>query len=101
MSDGIQGNTGSSAPDMPPLVRVPAPPHVHTQGDAVHLPFQRREEPSPSPAEELALLDVPLERVPPPVEDAQIVDEPLGPTGRPMPFIPEPTPARHATATPG
>jgi chromosome partitioning protein len=96
MSDGFQGASrsaweGSSAPDMPPLARPPVPePHQH-QGDAVHLPFQRRQdETSPTPAEELALLDQPVPLVDEPA--APVDPEPLGPTGRPMPFIPEPRP---------
>ena len=65
MTDGFQGHTGSSAPEMPPLVRPPVPDPDHTQGDAVHLPFQRRQEqpapaPTPTPAEELAILDAPV-----------------------------------------
>jgi chromosome partitioning protein len=95
MSDSFQEHTGSSAPEMPPLARPPVRDQVHTQGDAVHLPFQRRQdETSPTPAEELALLDEPLERLKP-----ADTGEPLGPTGRPMPVIPEPRPlATHGNA---
>ena len=87
MTNSFQEHTGSSAPEMPPLVHPPVPDPVHTQGDAVHLPFQRREESAlaPTPAEELALLDMPAAPI-------EATDEPLGPTGRPMPFIPEPRP---------
>jgi chromosome partitioning protein len=106
MTNSFQEHTGSSAPEMPPLAHPPVPDQVHTQGDAVHLPFQRREEPAPAPtpAEELALLDTPLEPVEATVETIAPIatTEPtltevaagqeLGPTGRPMPFIPEPRP---------
>jgi chromosome partitioning protein len=86
---------------MPPLVQPPVPDPVQTQGDAVHLPFQRREEPlsAPSAAEELALLDQPMDPVDPVDPIGAVAEEPLGPTGRPMPFIPEPRPlATHGNA---
>ncbi len=90
MSEGMHfpGGGGSSAPDMPPQVRPPVP----DQGDAVHLPFQRREQPTTTPAEELAILDEPTSEV---IEDpSEPTSEPqaLGPTGRPMPVLPEPKP---------
>jgi chromosome partitioning protein len=98
MTDRFQ-DMGSSAPEMPPLVQPPVPEPVHTQGDAVHLPFQRRmdeaAELSPTPAEELALLDASVEPVVEPVAEGApeaAPEQPLGPTGRPMPFIPEPRP---------
>ena len=101
MSDGFQGNAaangGSSAPDMPPLIRPPVPEPAPDRGDAVHLPFRRQDEhlvePTPTPAEELAILDVPVaEPELEPVLEAPPGDQELGPTGRPMPFIPEPRP---------
>jgi chromosome partitioning protein len=91
MSNSFQEHTGSSAPEVPPLVRPPVPDPVHNQGDAVHLPFQRREESAPAstPAEELAILDEPRDPFEAVVETTE---QPLGPTGRPTPFIPEPRP---------
>ena len=77
-------NVGSSAGEMPPMVRPPQPPpttsdfprdeHTVTQP----LPFER-----PAPAESVTTS----------------ADLPLGPTGRPMPVFPEPSaPARRARA---
>jgi chromosome partitioning protein len=60
---GLSGRPGSGAPEMPPLTRPPSP---HEPGDqhvvSEPIPFER-----PAPAEEA----------------------PLGPTGRPMPDLPE------------
>src|SRR5688572_8766053 len=79
-------NVGSSASEMPPMVRPPQPPptpsdfprdeHTVTQP----LPFER-----PAPAET--------------VEPREPAETTLGPTGRPMPVFPEPSaPARHGNA---
>lgn len=106
MTDGFQGHAGSSAPDMPPrppMISPPAPDPA-PEGDAVPL-FQRRQQqpapdPSPSPAEELALLDDPRpDVIAPAAEPASEPASELGPTGRPMPVIPEPAPlATHGNA---
>ena len=79
---GFSGSQGSSAPSMPPLTHAPvAPPH-------------------PSPTETATVNDpLPFERpqadtVAPPAAPAEPV---LGPTGRPMPVIPEPRPVTGAT----
>ena len=71
-------NVGSSAPQMPPLVRPPHP----------HQPAQ----PGPSPRDEQTVTQpIPFER---PVAEAT-----LGPTGRPLPDFPEPVaPTRHGGA---
>ncbi len=79
------GNTGSSASEMPPMVRPPQPnppaqPDTslgdeHTVTEPI--PFER-------PQSELAL---------------EVLDRPLGATGRPIPEFPEPTPlTRHGGA---
>ena len=58
------GPTGGAAPAVPPLVRPPATPTGEKPPVTAPLPFER-----PTAA-----------------------DVPLGPTGRPMPVLPEPTP---------
>src|SRR5436190_830916 len=69
-------NSGSSAPDMPPRARVPERNDVSDL-----LPFARPEVEPPvaEPAPEAAVETVVAER-------------PLGPTGRPMPDLPDPKP---------
>jgi len=69
---GIAGASG--APQMPPRVVVPAP-----SSEASMLPFERT--PTPEPAAG-ALAE--------PTAEAPSVE--IGPTGRPMPHLPEPTP---------
>ena len=61
---GMAGRPGSGAPEMPPLTRPPAPPQEPGEHHVVSdpIPFER-----PQPAEEVE----------------------LGPTGRPMPHLPE------------
>lgn len=73
-------STGSSAPDMPPQARVPERNTVSDQQLSDLLPFARPEE-----AAETAPVETPVET---PVAD----DRPLGPTGRPMPDLPDPKP---------
>ncbi len=69
---GLFGSQGSSAPEMPPLVRPTAPSPA---------------EPSPG-ADDHVSQPIPFERTAEPV-----VEEPvLGPTGRPLPDFPEPRP---------
>ncbi|ROR91174.1 ParA family protein [Nocardioides aurantiacus] len=79
--DGF-GSTGSSASSMPPLVRQPQPQQPgRPEGEqlAETLPFRAREaQPAVQPAPVAA-----------PVEEPEVV---LGPTGRPMPELPEPGP---------
>lgn len=65
---GVAGQSGSSAQEMPPLVRPPVAPT--------------------SPGDEERVTDtIPFERDP-------ATTATLGPTGRPMPELPEPTPLR-------
>ena len=81
---GIHGRSqpGASAPEMPPLGVVPRP----TSGE-----FSMSE---PIPFPQAARHEEALAGAPTPA--CHLVDEPgevvMGPTGRPMPFIPEPTP---------
>jgi chromosome partitioning protein len=74
---------GSSAPEVPPL--MPAPGHHASAAAAVSppLPFHR-----PS-AEELHAADPPQ---PDQLEEPERPEPELGPTGRPMPDLPEPRP---------
>jgi chromosome partitioning protein len=79
---------GSSAAEIPPLVRAPAPPVAPTASSSDPIPFRRPDQapdeaPRPDP-EELHAAD------PPAPADAPAVE--LGPTGRPMPQLPEPRP---------
>ncbi len=72
--------SGSSAPDMPPRARVP---ERNDMPDL--LPFARPE------------VDAPTETAAPPATVATAPagaasDQPLGPTGRPMPYLPDPKP---------
>ncbi len=69
---------GSAAAEMPPMVRTPAPPRVPEvpSGTSDPLPFER-------PARAAASAPSPL------ATDTEVE---IGPTGRPMPFLPEPGP---------
>ena len=72
---GSFGSQGSTAPDMPPLVRPPAPSQSHpSPGADDHvsqpLPFERPTQPEPAIADPVV----------------------LGPTGRPTPVFPDPKP---------
>jgi chromosome partitioning protein len=70
-------NSGSSAPDMPPRARVPERNDVSDL-----LPFARHEL-SPTEAEETSTTTMTA----PPAADVVV-----GPTGRPMPLLPDPKP---------
>ncbi|GAB3030523.1 chromosome partitioning protein [Nocardioides flavus (ex Wang et al. 2016)] len=75
---GFHGSNGSSASQVPPLVR---PPQPHTSP-----------QPGPTPRDEQPVTQpIPFER---PVQTrtvtAPAAEQPLGPTGRPMPVFPEP-----------
>ena len=71
---GTSSPTGSIAGAMPPLIRTPAPTHDHTPEAGDDLPV----------ADPLPFERPPVEADPPELE--------LGPTGRPLPFLPEPGP---------
>ena len=91
-----RGNVGSSAPEMPPMVRPPlrdepAPPGTparpSTRDEATvtePIPFERpqADTPADTPADTLVEAQ--------PVPDT--AERPLGPTGRPMPDFPDPAP---------
>lgn len=73
---GTSNPSGSTAGAMPPLVRTPAPPAA----PSIHPPVSGDDLPVSDP--------LPFERPPAPAE----APVRLGPTGRPMPHIPEPPP---------
>ena len=82
-ADGFNVNSGSSAPEVPPLVRPQSPPQSEAT-PAEPIPFQRPQSQQVEASQ--PALDV--------AEPA-----PLGPTGRPMPEFPEPQPlATHGNA---
>jgi chromosome partitioning protein len=88
-TDGF-GSTGSSASSMPPLVSQPRPTSGPAGPEEEHLaetlPFRARES---APLVERPVVDRP----------AAVPDVVLGPTGRPMPELPEPGPrATHGRA---
>ena len=94
------GSSGSSAPEMPPLVRPPVPPGPSHAPS--HAPSPSSSQPSPRD-EHTVTQPIPFER--PIVEETLDVaptatpEAPLGPTGRPMPVFPEPRPVtRHGAA---
>ena len=77
MSSGGTFAGSSAAGEMPPQIHPPHPP------DAL---------PSPDPRDELPVSDpLPFEH---PVSAAPVTEPKLGPTGRPMPFLPEPGPVK-------
>ena len=91
------GHHGSNAPEMPPLMRPPAPPEPEGQ-TSQPIPFARREESVEAVESVEAAVETPVEA---PVEVAvPVAAEPsyvepeivLGPTGRPWPDLPEPRP---------
>ena len=86
---GLSGPSGSSAPDMPPLARPPAPPTSPGDHDHVSepIPFDR------SAVDTVATAPT----APAPAATAATAAEApaegkLGPTGRPVPVLPEPRP---------
>jgi chromosome partitioning protein len=81
---GLFGKHGSSAQEMPPLVRPPIPDPSPGADDHVSqpIPFER---PAPQQPEAAAAAPAPA--------PAPVVTEPvLGPTGRPLPDLPDPKP---------
>src|SRR5689334_12513388 len=102
----------STASEIPPLLRPPAPP-PEAEGTSAPIPFRtgrvlepppQRMEPTPVEAETATEVEEPV--VEEPVVDTPVVEEPvvetpvvetveevvLGPTGRPMPVLPDPRP---------
>jgi chromosome partitioning protein len=95
------GHHGSSATEMPPLVRTPAPPLPPVEDhDPVRepIPFPRRESVVEPPVVEPPVAEQTLVEPPVVAEPAAALDAPaapevvLGPTGRPWPELPEPRP---------
>jgi chromosome partitioning protein len=88
------GSHGSSAPDMPPRAPVPSPPDRDEHVVSDPLPFDRVRAGMPEmAASNEAPSATTLEREP--TVDTVDTDAPavvLGPTGRPMPHLPEPRP---------
>src|SRR4051794_20668053 len=81
---GLPGHGGSSAAEMPPLIRTPTPSPSGDDRVSDPLPFDR-------PLAADAAADLPVVDTAPSVE--------VGPTGRPMISIPEPRPlAEHGHA---
>ncbi len=100
MNGSGHGPFGSNVGSMPPLVRPPQPrtPTEEQVGGGDPVPFRRPEAAAAAPA-----VDAPSPVAPPatpPVEAAPAAPEVvLGPTGRPMPHLPEPRPlASHGNA---
>lgn len=91
---GLPGSSfGSSASEMPPLVRPPQP-HPAQPGPS---PRDEQNVTQPLPFERPVVEESPTAEQPGPAAGA--ADVPLGPTGRPMPVFPEPTaPARTGSA---
>ncbi len=81
-------SSGSSAPDMPPRARVPERNDVSDL-----LPFSRPEvePPGAEPASEPAV-ETAVEATVETVVETVVAERPLGPTGRPMPDLPDPRP---------
>jgi chromosome partitioning protein len=84
-ADGFGPHFGSEASEIPPLTRPPAPPERLGSGEPLQFP-----QASTTPAAATVTVEAPA------AEPAEVV---LGPTGRPMPDLPDPRPVtlpRHA-----
>lgn len=86
---GLPGQSGSGAPEMPPLLRPPVAPTSpgddHRVSDPIPFPTsQPTSQPASEPTAEASEASDHLVDVQPQAE--------LGPTGRPMPTLPEPRP---------
>ncbi len=110
-ADGFGPRLGSEASEMPPLVRPPVPSRPADQAEPLRFPTTTATMPLEEAAQPAAELptqtapEAPAEVSAPPVEAAETVapeapaEVVLGPTGRPMPDLPEPRPVRsHGTA---
>jgi len=100
---GLSGRSGSSAQEMPPLARPPVPPPSPGDTDRVSdpLPFERPPTQAEAEAEVEPGVEPEVEAPAQPVAEAPAAAEAaasepaapaLGPTGRPMPELPEPRP---------
>ncbi|GAA4693043.1 ParA family protein [Nocardioides nanhaiensis] len=84
-SGGFAGYGGGAAPQMPPRVHTPQPRRTVDEALGETLPFERPAPPAaPAPA---------AAAVPAPAPD----ERPLGPTGRPVPLLPDPPPVSEHT----
>lgn len=104
---GLFGKHGSSAPEMPPLGRPPQPaPEATPDNGRVTepLPFQRPEPEvveaaAQTAAPAVAAAAAPAAAAPTEAPPAAPAEPTLGPTGRPVPDLPEPRPvAEHGHA---
>jgi chromosome partitioning protein len=92
VNDFGPGSYGSTASEMPPLVRPPVPvagPPAPPVASAEPIPFPRRDE--------MLVVEAPVvehhpESVVGTVDDVVVPEVALGPTGRPWPELPEPRP---------
>jgi chromosome partitioning protein len=92
-----RGHTGTSAPAMPPQASAPAPP-VSDDVDipmSAPVPFARTSVPPEAVADEVGVLEQ-VDGLVAEVEPGS-VEVPLGPTGRPMPQFPDPSPVTGPT----
>ena len=93
-----RGHTGTTAPAMPPQAPLPAPPSPPVSEDvetpmSAPLPFARTSVPPEAVAVESAVVEtVAVDRVGGVVDEVSVAEVPLGPTGRPMPVFPDPSP---------
>jgi chromosome partitioning protein len=90
---GLSGRQDGSAQEMPPLARPPAPSTSPGDHDHVRqpIPFERQADAS-APTTETTEESVTTEQVASNGHTPAPADPVLGPTGRPMPVIPEPRP---------
>ena len=90
---GFHGQTGSGAPEMPPQVSTQAPTKPTGESVSDPLPFQRPanpDVPSGAPEELDTIAEVDPSTVRAELDPA--TESVIGPTGRPMPHLPEPHP---------
>ena len=80
------GQPGTTAPEMPPFYRPPAPPEVENR---VTEPA-RFDQSDTRVVQDAISTDT--------IAEVEQVEVELGPTGRPMPVIPEPRPAVRSTS---
>jgi chromosome partitioning protein len=86
------GGGGSTAPDMPPRAPVPSPPDRDEHVVSDPLPFERPRAGMPEMAASNEAPSAPTIEREPALDDVDAPAVVLGPTGRPMPHLPEPRP---------
>ncbi len=96
MSDGAlfgsRSRSGSTAPDMPPVVRTPVPPDVPDPSEPSAMNLPSSPEPIPTSPTLFGPRGTTLEAEPPDDSTSPNGSGEIGPTGRPMPVLPEPGP---------